>query len=160
MARSAEETASILIGLYEESFAGDSFKPFRIGWPELRSLAGIARLTDEYLWEIDLELKESGYFLFPLDTFVLVAVESDLSYIRAIPPRIVEQYLPGDEDDFEIPGFDDEDDLDDSEFLDSLLAEDSATEAPATLGAKTATTAQKRAGRRDKGPDGPENISP
>ena len=97
--RTAEETASILISLYDESFAGDNFSPFRINWPELRSLAGIARLTDEYLWELDQELKESGYFLFPLDNYVLVALESDFSHIRAVPPRIVEQYLPGDEDD-------------------------------------------------------------
>ena len=159
MARTAEETASILIGLYDESFAGDSFRPFRINWPELRSLAGIARLTDEYLWEVDLELKESGYFLLPLDNFVLVALESDFSYIRAIPPRIVEQYLPDDDEDLDLPGFDEDDDLDESEFRGTTFGERSPTEGSDRLDTRAATATMKR-GRRYKGSDGPEEISP
>ena len=113
MERTAEETASILISIYDESFANESYNHFRIGWPELRSIAGVARLTDEYLWEINQTLNESSYFLIPFDNFLLVALESDVSHVRAVPPRIVEDYLPGDEDDddFELDEDDDDDNL-------------------------------------------------
>ncbi len=158
MERTVEETASILISLYDESFAGDSFKPFRMGWPELRSLAGVPKLTDELLWEIDLELKESGYFLFPLDNFVLVAQESDLSYIRPVPPRIVEQYLPDDDDD-EFLDLDDDDDLEEEESLESLLSSGSPQESPTHPGAKTGTTAKNGDHHRGKGLEKPEEMS-
>ncbi len=151
--RTAEETASILISLYDESFAGDNFSPFRINWPELRSLAGIARLTDEYLWELDQELKESGYFLFPLDNYVLVALESDFSHIRAVPPRIVEQYLPGDEDDdddFELLGLDDEDDFSEAEALETLFGDDLPDVSPEPLEPKAATTGKGKGGKKGK----------
>jgi hypothetical protein len=159
MARTAEETASILIGLYDESFAGDSFKPFRISWPELRSLAGVAKLADEYLWEIDLELKESGYFLFPLDNFVLMAQESDLSYVRAVPPRIVEQYLPDDDDDLDLLGLDDEDDLEGSEVLETLFGENSPLGTAAHPNAKAGTGVKSGGHQRSKGSEKPEEIS-
>jgi len=100
----ARKTASTLIDIYDENFAKVSCKRFRINWPELRSIAGIPKLTDEYLHEIQLALRKSGYTLIPLDNFLVVALESCFSTVRAVPPRIVEQYLP----DVEV---DDEDDI-------------------------------------------------
>jgi hypothetical protein len=157
MTHSAEETATILISLYEESYAGENASPFRINWPELRSLAGIARLSDEFLWDLDLELKEFGYFLCPLDNFVLVALESDFSHIRAVPPRIIEQYLPDDEDDFDLLGFDDDDDDDDDdEFVDdqelaTLFEETFPDVEPAPPEPKTAPTGKRGGGKKGKG---------
>jgi|GEM_PF-2198552 len=151
MARIAEEVASILISMYGESFAGDSFGAFRIGWPELRSLAGVSRLDDEYLWEIDQELKESAYFLFPLDNFLLVVAESDLSYIRAVPPRVIEENLPGDDDDFDLPLFDDEDDeLADREALESILSAHLSDKEPAPPETKAAPAAKSKKARKSK----------
>ena len=49
MARTAVETANVLSLMYDESFGGEDMEMFRIGWAELRSLAGVPKLTDEYL---------------------------------------------------------------------------------------------------------------
>lgn len=99
MARTAQETASTLIKIYNKSFANVSYKRFRIGWSELCSIAGIPNITDEYMHEIQLTLRKSGHTLIQLDNFLVVALESYFSPVRAVPPRIVEQYLPGVEDD-------------------------------------------------------------
>ncbi len=99
----AQKTAKTLIDIYDEYFAKVSCRRFRINWPELRSIAGIPKLTDEYLHEIQLALRKSGYTLIPLDNFLVVALESCFSTVRAVPPRIVERYLP----DAEVDDFDD-----------------------------------------------------
>ena len=113
MARTAAETASILSDLYDVNFASDSFEPFRITWPQLRSLAAVPRLDDIYLKDINTTLSESGYSLIPFDDFFLVVREQDLAHYRMVPDRVLEQYLPdetvetedsedGDSDDVEI----------------------------------------------------------
>ena len=86
MARSADETARVLIEIYT-----DSYSYFKINWPDLRSLAGVKKLTKENLQEINGELNESGYHLVPMDNFLLVADESDFGAVRSIPPRISNQ---------------------------------------------------------------------
>lgn len=156
MVRTAEETAEILVTLYDGSFAGGNMEPFRIGWPELRSLAGVARLTGEYLWEIDQMLNESGYFLFPLDTFLLVTQERDLSHIRAVPPRIIEEYLPDDSDDefddeeLELLGFDDDsDEYPGPEIIETLFTSSPPAGESAPREAKPAPGGRK--GRKAKG---------
>lgn len=93
MARTAAATAKILSDLYDETFKNDSFEPFRITWPQLRSIAGVVRLDTRILREINNELNETGYFLALLDSFLLVARETDLSHIRAVPDRIVEKHV-------------------------------------------------------------------
>jgi len=113
MARTAAKTASILSDLYNETFANDSYEPFRISWPDLRGIAGVAKLTDQYLRQINLELNESeGYTLIPFDNFLLVTQESNLSHIRLVPPRIVEQHLYVEADDCEIDDEDEDEDED------------------------------------------------
>jgi hypothetical protein len=52
MARTATATANILSDLYEETFSRDSFEPFRITWLQLRSLAAVPRLKEDFLKEI------------------------------------------------------------------------------------------------------------
>ncbi len=117
MARSADETARTLMEVYEEVFGNESYSFFRINWPELRSLAGVNKLTEEYLREVNGELNGSGYVLVPMDNFLLVASEDDFGAVRAVPPRTVENFLPGDEDDDESEDsddFGDDEDDDDS----------------------------------------------
>lgn len=82
-------------------------------------------MSDDYLWGVDECLKEEGYFLFPLDTFLVVAMESDLSPVRAVPPRIIEKCLPGEDDEF------DEDDL---ELLGNAQEEDDEFEGGEVFG--------------------------
>jgi len=96
MARTAAETASVLSDLYDENFGSDSYEPFRITWPQLRSLAAVPRLTDNYLKGLHADLTENGKALVTLDEFFLIVREKDLAHYRQLPDRLLEQYLPDD----------------------------------------------------------------
>ncbi len=113
MARTATETATILSDLYDETFANDPFEPYRITWPQLRSLAALPRLNDAYQKDIATTLSETGHTLIPCDDFFLIAKEHDLAHFRMLPDRVLEQYLP---DETETTGGDDESDSDDYEI--------------------------------------------
>lgn len=102
MARTAAKTANILSQMYDESFAGEEMEMFRIGWAELRSLAGIPKLTDDFLAGINSSLALAGYVLIPFDDFLLVAGQSDFSHTRKMPPRFLEQNLPDVEEDVDL----------------------------------------------------------
>jgi hypothetical protein len=101
MARTAAKTGRILSELYDETFANDSYEPFRITWADLRGIAGVTRLTPFYLRTINRMLNESGYSLIPFDTFLVVTQEADLSHFRLVPPRLVEQYRYEESEDLE-----------------------------------------------------------
>ncbi|MDR3500969.1 MAG: hypothetical protein P4L79_00105 [Legionella sp.] len=107
MARSAEETATVLSNLYEETFGHDTCEPFRITWPQLRSLVAVPRLREYYLKEVSEALSQVDRCLIPLNDFLFVAAESDLSHYRMVPDRLLEQYLP-DPDDIELDDDEDE----------------------------------------------------
>lgn len=109
MARTAAETATILSDLYNENFAQDSYEPFRITWPQLRSLGAVPRLTDAYLKDLNTTLSESGHSLIPLDEFLLVVKEQDLAHYRMVPDRVLEQYLPDETVEIEDDDSDDDD---------------------------------------------------
>ena len=94
MTRPATETATILSDLYDENFANDSYEPFRITWPQLRSLAAAPRLDDSCLKDINTTLSETGHSLIPFDNFFLVVREQDLAHYRMVPDRVLEQHLP------------------------------------------------------------------
>ena len=104
MARTALKTAEILTEFYHEAFCGDESEPFRISWPQLRSIAGVTKLSSNYLRRLNNVLNETKHFLLPLDGFLLVGEECDLTVFRVAPDRIVEEYLydPEDDDDIEI----------------------------------------------------------
>ncbi|HCE66112.1 MAG: hypothetical protein A2X82_19755 [Geobacteraceae bacterium GWC2_55_20] len=103
MARTAEETATILSELFNENFEQDYSEPFRITWPQLRFLSGVPRLSDNYLKDINTELsKSSGDILIPLNNFLLVTRERDLEHFRLVPDRLLEQHLPDDTENTEI----------------------------------------------------------
>ncbi|MGE4345654.1 MAG: hypothetical protein AB7F20_15510, partial [Geoalkalibacter sp.] len=60
MARSTSETARILADLYDESFGGDESERYRLGWSELRGIAGVRRLDEDFLRGINDALLENG----------------------------------------------------------------------------------------------------
>lgn len=93
MARSALETARILADLYDESFGGDESERYRLGWPELRGIAGVRRLDEEFLRGINDALPENGYLLVPCDNFLVVTCEQNFTGTRRLPQRLVERYL-------------------------------------------------------------------
>lgn len=116
MARTAEETANVLILMYEASFGGDELEVFRIGWPELRSLAGVPKLTKEVLADINKVLAETDYALIPFNDFLLVAQQVDFVSARQLPPRLLEQRLLSDEDNSSLYGEDDCEEGEEDEF--------------------------------------------
>jgi hypothetical protein len=105
MARTSEETAEILKDLYNKEFAGDYVETFRLTWEQLRRIAGIDRLTDEYLAELAEKLLDEDFALLTFNNKFLVAREKDFSEIRALPARLAERCLfvddGGDDDDGE-----------------------------------------------------------
>ncbi|QOX77412.1 hypothetical protein FY034_00120 [Trichlorobacter lovleyi] len=113
MARTAQETAKALSDIYDESFANDSYEQFQLGWPEMRSIAGVPKLTPSFLNQVDRHLRDMEMLLVVCDSFLLIARQQDLSHARSVPARLVEQYLPDFEDDEDLEI--DENDLDDSE---------------------------------------------
>ena len=46
MARTAVETAGILSKLFDQNFGQDYSEPYRITYPQLRSLAAVPRLNE------------------------------------------------------------------------------------------------------------------
>lgn len=52
MARTAAETANILREIYDDGFSGEESEPYRLGWDQLRGIAGVGRLTDEVIAEL------------------------------------------------------------------------------------------------------------
>ncbi|ABK99902.1 hypothetical protein [Pelobacter propionicus] len=94
MTRTAEETARILIKLFHLSFDQDYDEPYRLTWPQLRSLAAVPRLSDAFLKEVNTELSEYGRTLIVLNNSLLIARENDLDHYRFVPDRILEEFLP------------------------------------------------------------------
>lgn len=73
-----------------------------LGWPELRSIAGVPKLTPSFLNQVDRHLRDMEMLLVVCDSFLLIARQQDLSHARSVPARLVEQYLPDTEDDDEL----------------------------------------------------------
>lgn len=131
MARTAAATASALTEMYQETFKNDSCEPFSITWPQLRAVAGVTRLSDCYLEQINSALNDSDYLLVPMSDLLLVAQEQDLSSFRAVPDRLVETFVyDGDDDDDdeneEIEGIDFGDADDDDEFVEEVAGDETA----------------------------------
>jgi hypothetical protein len=93
MARTTQETASILRDLYDEEFSGDECEQYQIGWDQLRGIAGVERLTDDIIANVGKAMLDSGYALVPFDNFFLVTSESNFKRTRKVPARLVESYL-------------------------------------------------------------------
>lgn len=63
MARTVQNTAKILTKLYNQQFDQDSLAPFRISWPQLRSIMAVPRLDEAFLSDINAALTEFGQTL-------------------------------------------------------------------------------------------------
>ena len=124
MARTAQETANILMDLYNDEFGGDYIEPFRLTWEQLRGIAGKDRITGEYLAELGETLLDEDFALLTFNNIFIVAKEQDFSATRALPARLAERNLfveeDGDNDDIEI---DDDDELED-EVEEEVLPEE------------------------------------
>ena len=59
MARTEAEISNIFSDLYDENFGRDCSEPFRITWPQLRSLAVVPRLNNNLLKDISEALYET-----------------------------------------------------------------------------------------------------
>ncbi len=117
MPHTAIETASILSLLYGKQFGGDFCEPFRVTWPQLRSLTGSLSLSEFYLKEIDETLLEEEYRLIPFNDFLVIMPDSQLETFRKIPDRLLESYIFEPED-IELGEYEDEDDEDEFDGLD------------------------------------------
>jgi hypothetical protein len=113
MVRSVSETARILAHLYDKSFGGDESERYRIGWPELRGIAGVKRLDGDFLRGVNDALMENGYLLVTCDNYFVVAGETDFARDRKVPQRLVERYLyEAEDEELEDDCFEDDDEED------------------------------------------------
>lgn len=111
MARTANKTSLVLAHLYRQYFENDQYERYRIGWSELRSIAGIQSLSTQFLADLNEKLRRRGFLLIVCDNYFVIAGEDDFCADRTVPPRIIEQHLY--EIDEDINEEDDDDDDDD-----------------------------------------------
>lgn len=124
MAWNAQEMAEILENLYNREFGGDYVAAYRLTWEQLRSIAGIDRLTDEYLAELGEALLDKDFALLTFNNIFIVAKEEEFSMTRALPARLAERNLfveEDEDDDVEIE--------DDHELVDEVEGEDFTVDA-------------------------------
>jgi hypothetical protein len=112
MKRTANQVAHMLTGIYGETFSNDQFEPYRLGWSELRALAGGVKLESGFIGDINEALEESNYALVPFESFLVVISESDFKTARKLTGRVLERSLPDEEEGVV------EDDADDEEVED------------------------------------------
>ena len=93
MARTTQETASILMELYDEGFCSEESEPYQISWEQLRGIAGVERLTDDIITNVGKFMLDSDYVLVPFNNFLLIGMEANYRRTRKVPARIVETYL-------------------------------------------------------------------
>lgn len=98
MKRTAQEVANVLASIYDERFGNDQFEQYRLTWADLRALAGAGKMKGGFLSEIKEGLEEHNYALVPFDTFMAVLAESDFDAARELSGRILERFLPDEEE--------------------------------------------------------------
>ncbi|QXE87353.1 hypothetical protein KP003_02800 [Geomonas nitrogeniifigens] len=114
MARTADEMADVLKGLYRKGFEGDYRAAFQLTWDQLRGMAGAAKLEVDYLNEVNEVLLGKGFALLTFNNSFIVAKDGDFDSTRQLPARLAERYREEDEDedaDIDVPD-DDEDETD------------------------------------------------
>ena len=114
MKRTAQEIANILADIYDERFGNDECEQYRLTWADLRLLAGGRKLKTEFIAEINETLEESNQVLVPFDTFLALLSETDSSCLRKLNGRLLERYLP-DEEESEVKD-DDEKEVEDDDY--------------------------------------------
>lgn len=113
MSRTAREVAKKLKEIYYKDFGDDDSQKYQLSWADLRGISGVGKLEEDFVAEISEKMSETSFALLPLADFLLVGTELDFAFERKLPARLLERYLPGEED------TDDEDDfVEDEEFED------------------------------------------
>jgi hypothetical protein len=102
----------MLTSIYGETFSNDQFEPYRLGWSNLRALAGGVKLESGFIGDINEALEESNYALVPFESFLVVISENDFKTARKLPGRLLEKSLPDEEESI------DKDDAEDEEVDD------------------------------------------
>jgi hypothetical protein len=113
MKRTAQEVANILTSIYGETFSNDQFEPYRLGWSDLRALAGGVKLKRGFIGGINEALEESNYALVPFESFLVVIADRDFKATRKLTGRLLEKSLPDEEE--SIDKDDDCDEIEDDE---------------------------------------------
>lgn len=80
----AEKFAAILTRKHDESFC-DGATVLRLDWTEFRELAGVAKLTNSYLEEVNRRLARRDRKLIPLNDFLVVCYSQRLEYPSSNP---------------------------------------------------------------------------
>lgn len=117
MGRNVYELANTLKGLYQETFKGQDCEPYRMSWVDLRMLAGVNKVTNALIAEINEALTDEDYTLTPFNDYIVFSKEEDWHRLRKLPGRFLESCLPdapgdGPADDA-VEVSDDDDDTDD-----------------------------------------------
>ena len=118
MERNVYELADTLKGLYQETFRGRDCESYRMSWVDLRMLAGVKKVTNTLIAEINEVLTDEDYALTPFNDFFIFSNKDDWDCVRKLPGRFLENCLPdapGDdaEDDAVEVSDDDDDDIND-----------------------------------------------
>jgi hypothetical protein len=93
MARTAAETANILIKIYREQFKNDSVELYQITWPQLRLISEVPRLNSDFIAALNRTLTKSSFTIIPFDDYLVVVHASDFKHDRQVPDRVIEKYL-------------------------------------------------------------------
>lgn len=109
MTRTAREVAKKLQEIYLKDFGDDENQKYQLSWVDLRGIAGVGKLEEDFVTEISEKMAENNFALLQLDEFLLVGTQLDFAFERKLPARLLERYLPGEDE------TDDEDDLEDGE---------------------------------------------
>jgi hypothetical protein len=94
MKRTGREVAEVLAEIYRERFADDSHEQYRLGWADLRALAGVDKVNSEFIDEINEALEHENFALAPFDEFLALLQGEDCANLRMLSGRVLEAYLP------------------------------------------------------------------
>jgi len=95
MKHTAFDTANSLIAIYHEVTDGDSYTVCRLKWPDLSSIAGVSKLTGNYLYDLVHYLNSFDFTLIQFDDSVIIEKELPRYWTREfVPEEVVLKYLP------------------------------------------------------------------
>lgn len=111
MTRTAREVAKVLQQIYHKDFGDDESQKYQLSWADLRGIAGVGKLEEDFVAEISEKMAEKNFALLQLDEFLLVGTQLDFAFERKLSARLLERYLPGEDETDE-----EDDDLENEEF--------------------------------------------
>ncbi|MDD2899559.1 MAG: hypothetical protein PHI31_12705 [Desulfuromonadaceae bacterium] len=95
MKRTAHDTARSLITMYFEVTNGDSYTVCRLKWSDLRSIAGVPKLTGKYLYDLNHSLNCFDFTLIQFDDCIIIEKKLPRYWFREfVSPDVVSKYIP------------------------------------------------------------------